>query len=125
MVYYRSLKTGCRFTKNGLSNLVSDKLAEQVLSLPIWPELSKATAQRVVWAVANLFEEAALNGDGSFTGGVAFIDSTRGATNVELGVPDGRARTGELRGNSGSPVSYLYRSATISETLRGNGVMLS
>ena len=30
------------------SNLVSDKLAEQVLSLPIWPELSEATAERVV-----------------------------------------------------------------------------
>lgn len=30
------------------ANLVSDKLAEQVLSLPIWPELSEATAERVV-----------------------------------------------------------------------------
>jgi dTDP-4-amino-4,6-dideoxygalactose transaminase len=29
-------------------NPISDKLAKQVLSLPIWPELSEATAERVV-----------------------------------------------------------------------------
>jgi dTDP-4-amino-4,6-dideoxygalactose transaminase len=33
------------------SNSVSDKLAKQVLSLPIWPELSEATAERVIRAV--------------------------------------------------------------------------
>ena len=41
------------------SNLVSDKLAKQVLSLPIWPELSEGTAERVIRAVTQAYSQEA------------------------------------------------------------------